>query len=72
MLPDMAEVINQTLTFETYLIEEFYGNFDDLLNNVLGENIKLKPFAYDKVNPLQIKVGYLRSDFTRGVAKYLN
>ena len=34
--------------------------------------MRLKPFAYDKLSPIQIRLGYLVSDFRQGVAKYYN
>jgi hypothetical protein len=33
---------------------------------------RLIPFTYDKISPLQIKIGYLRSDLKQGIAKFLN
>jgi hypothetical protein len=59
----MSEIMGAALVFEVFLIEEFYKRFDNQLNLVLGDMIKLKPIAYDRVSPLQIKLGYLRSDF---------
>jgi len=69
----MSEIMGSALAFEVFLIEEFQKRFDNQLNDVLGETYnKLKPIAYDRVSPLQIKLGYLRSDFRQGMASFYN
>lgn len=72
-MQEITEVMQQTLQFETWLIENFETSFEDILNRVFGDNFaKLKPIAYDKLSPIQIKLGYLKSDFRAGVAKFFN
>lgn len=74
MLLEISEVMQKAFNFETYLVEEFDKKFDDQINLILRDNDqhRLMQQAYDKISPLQIKIGYLRSDLRQGVAKFCN
>lgn len=60
--------------FEQFLVEDFERKFDDQLNSLLraDDPHRLISFTYDKLSPLQKRIGYLRSDLKQGIAKFLN
>lgn len=66
--------MHKAFNFETYLVEDFERKFDEQFILIIKDNDphRLIQFAYDKISPLQMKMGYLRSDLRQGVAKFFN
>ena len=74
MLPEISEVMQKAFNFEVYLVEEFEKKFEETLQSLVRDNDpqQMTKSTQDKLSPLQIKIGYLRSDLRNGVAKFFN